>query len=201
MRIIPPLTQGQYYHIYNRGTNGESIFREEKNYDYFLTKWFYYIPSVADTFAYSLLDNHFHAFVKIKEGELTFINKNGLVYPTIPELQFSHLLNGYAQGFNKTYNRTGSLFEHPFRRELIKNKIQLINTLGYILFNPQKHEFAVDFRTYPYSSYLETISEDPSFIHKAKIFEWLNGKAGFIKFMDQYESNYKTKIMQGWQKS
>jgi hypothetical protein len=30
-----PLTEGQYYHIYNRGNNGENIFLEARNYDYF----------------------------------------------------------------------------------------------------------------------------------------------------------------------
>ena len=32
----PPLQVGQTYHIYNRGNNGEDVFREERNYAYFL---------------------------------------------------------------------------------------------------------------------------------------------------------------------
>jgi hypothetical protein len=31
-----PLLYRQYYHIYNRGNNGETLFREERNYPY----WF-----------------------------------------------------------------------------------------------------------------------------------------------------------------
>ena len=31
-----PLQLDQYYHIYNRGINGEPLFREERNYRYFL---------------------------------------------------------------------------------------------------------------------------------------------------------------------
>jgi REP-associated tyrosine transposase len=30
------LTPGAYFHIYNRGTNGENIFVEKRNYAYFL---------------------------------------------------------------------------------------------------------------------------------------------------------------------
>lgn len=191
MRIIPSLVQGNYYHIYSRGTNGETIFREEKNYDYFLDKWKFYIPSVAETFAYSLLANHFHALIKVKAGELTHKNKSGIEYPAVPDRQFSHMLNGYAQGFNKTYHRTGSLFEHPFKREPIENKKQLINTLTYILFNPQKHEFGVNFRKYPFSSYHLMMSESDSIIQKEKIFEWFGGKEKFIDYLDCYEQRIK----------
>lgn len=31
------LIHGQYYHIYNRGNNGKILFREERNYPYFLS--------------------------------------------------------------------------------------------------------------------------------------------------------------------
>jgi hypothetical protein len=31
-----PLQYGQYYPIYNRGNNSEALFREERNYRYFL---------------------------------------------------------------------------------------------------------------------------------------------------------------------
>jgi putative transposase len=43
------------YHIYNRGINGENIFKEERNYKYFLQKYAQYIEPIADTFAYCLL--------------------------------------------------------------------------------------------------------------------------------------------------
>jgi hypothetical protein len=193
MQIIPPLEQGIFYHIYSRGTNSETIFREQRNYDYFLDKWKFYIPSVADTFAYSLLANHFHALIKVKTGELMHKNKSGIEYPAVPDRQFSHLLNGYSQGFNKTYHRTGSLFEHPFKRESIDNKKQLINTLAYILFNPQKHEFAVNFRHYPFSSFQLMMSSTDSFIQKEKVFEWFGGEEKFIEYMDSYEQRFKFK--------
>ncbi|HKZ86348.1 MAG TPA: hypothetical protein VJ793_22180 [Anaerolineae bacterium] len=32
MSGITPLEPGKYYHIYNRGNNGENIFLEERNY-------------------------------------------------------------------------------------------------------------------------------------------------------------------------
>ena len=59
------------YHIYNRGINGENIFKEERNYRYFLEKYAKYIEPIADTFAYCLLKNHFHIAIRTKsEAEI-----------------------------------------------------------------------------------------------------------------------------------
>jgi len=56
-----------FYHIYNRGINGESIFKKETNYIFFLAQYAKYIQPVADTYAYCLLNNHFHLLIKTKE--------------------------------------------------------------------------------------------------------------------------------------
>ena len=58
-----PLAPGEYYHIYNRGNNRENLFRQERNYDYFMRLYAQYIAPVALTFAFSLLPNHFHLLV------------------------------------------------------------------------------------------------------------------------------------------
>jgi hypothetical protein len=54
---IELLEPDRIYHIYNRGINGENIFKEERNYRYFLEKYAKYIEPIADTFAYCLLKN------------------------------------------------------------------------------------------------------------------------------------------------
>jgi REP element-mobilizing transposase RayT len=66
MSHYTPLIPGVVYHIYNRGNNGESIFIEERNYDYFMKLYSKYISPKAETFAYCLLRNHFHFMVRIK---------------------------------------------------------------------------------------------------------------------------------------
>lgn len=35
------LEKGYYYHIFNRGNNGENFFRDEINYQFFLEKYTY----------------------------------------------------------------------------------------------------------------------------------------------------------------
>ena len=74
MKTLSPLQPGVFYHIYNRGNNGEDLFREERNYLYFLKLYEKYITPIADTYAYCLLKNHFHFFVRIKsEDEIAVI--------------------------------------------------------------------------------------------------------------------------------
>ena len=64
-----PLQFGQYYHIYNRGNNGETLFCEDRNYPYFLKLYAKYTEPVSETYAYCLMSNHFHLLVRIKDYE------------------------------------------------------------------------------------------------------------------------------------
>ena len=64
-----PLLYNTYYHIYNRGTNGEKIFIQERNYAHFLNLYAKHLEPVADLFAYCMLRNHFHVSVRVKSEE------------------------------------------------------------------------------------------------------------------------------------
>jgi len=55
-----------FYHIYNRGINGELIFKSDRNYSFFLNKVVEFLTPVCDVYAYCLMPNHFHLLVKIK---------------------------------------------------------------------------------------------------------------------------------------
>ena len=50
---IESLKADTFYHIYNRGINGENLFKEDANYTFFLKKYSKYICPVARTYAYS----------------------------------------------------------------------------------------------------------------------------------------------------
>ena len=99
------LLPGSYYHIYNRGNNKEAIFKESENYRYFLSLYHKYIHPIAKTYAWCLMQNHFHFLIYLKEPDE--INISELSYQTVeipkvlsPSNQFSHFLNAYAQSFN-----------------------------------------------------------------------------------------------------
>ena len=64
-----PLQADTYYHIFNRGNDGENLFREPENYRYFLKLYLNHIEPIAATFAYCLLPNHFHLLIHTRKEE------------------------------------------------------------------------------------------------------------------------------------
>lgn len=56
----------KYYHIFNHAVGKEILFRNDENYNFFLKKYNFYISSVADTYAYCLMPNHYHFLMKFK---------------------------------------------------------------------------------------------------------------------------------------
>src|ERR671923_858247 len=108
---IQPMIEGQYFHIYNRGVNSEDLFKEKKNYYFFLQQYILYCSDVLDTYAYALLKNHFHIVACVKENvEVPKRNGEGM-FRLNASRQLSHFFNSYAQAMNKLYSRTGPLFE------------------------------------------------------------------------------------------
>lgn len=173
------LEQGKYYHIFNRGNNREDLFKEEKNYDYFLKLYAHHIDPAADTFAYCLLKNHFHFLIKVKEHLPGLQNLEGVVHASNA---FSNLFNAYAKSINKVYKRSGSLFEKNFRRIEVSSDKYFTRLIHYIHFNPQKHRFTEDFRTYAHSSYQLILSDKQTNIQRVKIIDWFGGRNDFIEF-------------------
>lgn len=78
-----PLLYDTYYHIYNRGVNGENIFFEERNYGYFLNLYEKHLAPVTDLFAYCLLRNHFHVSIRTKSEEEILEYKKTLAEETL----------------------------------------------------------------------------------------------------------------------
>ncbi len=171
---IEPLIEGNYYHIYNRGNNGDDLFYENDNYYHFLRLYEKYIEPVIETFAWCLLKNHFHLLVYIKKQEE--IDLERLSYSTVekPKIinaskQFSNLFNAYTQAINKRHNRTGSLFEKNFKRKRITNEKYFQNMIFYIHNNPVSHGFVDKIFDYPWSSYLSVLSNKPTKLKRERV--------------------------------
>ena len=180
------LEPGRYYHIFNRGINGTNIFLEERNYAYFLSQYAEHVEPVAETFAYCLLRNHFHLLTRIKASadSKTFeVSETSKVsaQPKVPDATqgFANCFNAYAKAINKTYARTGSLFEHRFHRIEVTSEGYCMRLVHYIHFNPQKHGFIADFREYPYSSYRTFFSDKPTKLQRLQVLDWFGGRAAF----------------------
>jgi REP element-mobilizing transposase RayT len=192
---IPPLHPDSYYHIYNRGVNGENLFKEERNYTYFLKRYDLYVSQVADTFAYCLLKNHFHILIRTRpEKDLIHLKKalpaKGSSFDSFEEIDFSKILSNafaslfksYAQSINKAHGRTGALFEEPFRRIEVKTESYFSLLVHYIHLNPQAHGFVDDFKDYPHSSYNSLVSEKETKLIRNEVLEWFGGRVNFTAF-------------------
>ena len=183
-----PLQYGTYYHIYNRGVNRENLFAEERNYRYFLQLYAKHVEPIAETYAYCLMRNHFHFLVRIKDlqdlQDLTGLGRT----PGSPDLSglkkpsqhFSNFFNAYTRAFNKTYDRTGTLFQRPFGRIAVTSDAYLTWLVVYIHHNPQKHGFVDDFRTWPYSSYHAHLSDKPTRLQRDDVLAWFHGTEGLV---------------------
>jgi len=182
---ITPIEADCFYHIYNRGINGEVIFKTARNYQFFINKIKDNLLNVCDVYAYCLMPNHFHLLVKIKSdkylNEITsHLDKNiekGLhASQNIFSKQFSKVFNSYSQAFNKENNRHGALIESPFKRKLITSEEYLRKCVIYIHQNPGSE----DFKNYKHPSYKTILSNFKTLLKRNEVLEMFEDKENFI---------------------
>ena len=138
---------GRYYHIFNRGVDRQSIFRKEENYTFLLRRLKHVLAECHVTMiAYALMPNHYHWLLR-QEGETTA----GQV-PT-------RVFGSYSQAFNKAFERTGTLFEGPYKVIEVESPDYLRHLCRYIHANPVRHGLAMSPDLWPYSNYLEWIDK------------------------------------------
>jgi len=110
-----------------------------------------------------------------------------------PSQQFSNFFNAYAKSINNAYDRTGSLFQHPFGRVPITTDRQFWNVIAYIHQNPQKHKFVDDFRDWKWSSYGVLLSEKPTKLNRDVVMEWFGGKQEYLDLHSQWVTDADAK--------
>jgi REP element-mobilizing transposase RayT len=120
-----PLEKGCYYHIYNRGNNGDNIFYTPENYSYFLKRFDYYLSDYLEVYAYCLLPNHFHFLVRVKDE----FDSSGVSFDkTIPSLE----ANCTSEKRSSTSSRSGTSGQRTSERALIKGLKNLTGTSDII---------------------------------------------------------------------
>ena len=181
LRRHAPLLPGRYYHILNRGNNGENLFLAERNYPYFLGLYAKHVSPVVDTFAYCLLRNHFHLLIRVKDDQRSERSERSDRLDPATRA-FASLFQAYSMAINKAYNRTGKLFQEHFARIEVTSDAYFTNLISYIHFNPQKHGFVTDFREWPWSSYSAFISNQPTRLQRDEVLAWFDGREQFIQF-------------------
>ncbi len=194
MKNVIPLHPETYYHIYNRGINGETIFKHDRNYSYFLLKYDKYISPIADTYAYCFLKNDFHFLIRMKSEDEIFASLKPVrilnpdrAISKIVSSQFSHFFNGYSQAINKENDRTGKLLELPFRRIAVTNDAYFSALVYYIHSNPQKHRLIDDFREWPHSSYQSHLVDRPTKLSRDEVLEWFGNRKAYLDFHSSFQ--------------
>ena len=165
------LAPGEYYHICNRGVNKQTIFHDTRDYIRFLFLIIYFqspeilqnISRYVDSFvkhrmfninvdkiinkrtvelvAFCIMPNHFHLILKeVEEGGISSY--------------MQRVLNAYGKYYNTKYERSGHVFQGPYRLVHIEDDRQMRHVSAYIHRNPReiKSWFKKE-HTYPWSSY------------------------------------------------
>lgn len=128
-------------HIVQRGINREPCFFAEEDYHCYL-HWLQ--KSAADwhcaIHAYVLMTNHVHLLVTADKPD------------GIAKLMQS-IGRRYVQYINRSYRRTGSLWEGRFKSSLVQAEAYLLTCMRYIELNPVRANMANDPAQYRWSSY------------------------------------------------
>lgn len=129
------------WHIIQRGSNRSVCFHAEEDYQFYLQ----YLKEFADKFgcavhAYVLMTNHVHLL-------LTPENEDSAA------LMMKHLGQRYVQYVNRTYRRTGTLWEGRFRSCLTQSEDYVLACYRYIELNPVRAGMVVNPQDYRWSSY------------------------------------------------
>ena len=177
---------GNFYHVYNRSVDRKPMFKSEDNYRFFLKQYDHYLSGVVDTYAYCLLGNHFHLLVRVPDipdlttgpTDLSTFQKltnqpdgEKSVHQVVSH-QFRKLFQSYAQAFNKQQDRTGTLFQTPFKRALVDSDKYFAQLVHYIHANPQLHGLIDDFRDWKWSSYGSILLDKPTKIKRQEVLNW-----------------------------
>ncbi len=178
------------YHVYTHVSVNELVFREQKNYFFFLDKIKFYLLPILDIYAYCLMPNHIHFLV-------TFKNKNEVLQNLKlenPDFEddkthqilmkpFSNLLNSYAKAYNKIYSRKGSLFLDYLKRIRVDNEAYLLNIFNYIHNNPKNHGFVENPEDWKFSSYNSYLNQDKfSLVNRRFMMSYFDSLEDFIAF-------------------
>jgi putative transposase len=136
-------------HIIQRGNNRQACFFADDDYQFFLD----HLAQLATRFrcalhAYALMTNHFHLLLtsELDAG---------------PSLLMKFLGQRYVQYANRTYRRSGSLWEGRFRSSLVQTERYLLACYCYIEMNPVRANMVRHPIEYPWSSYAANAEGKP----------------------------------------
>jgi putative transposase len=138
-RIIVPNTP---QHIIQRGNNRQACFYADEDYQFYL-EWlkFHADKLGVEVHAYVLMTNHVHLLVSTEKTDAI-----GALMKALGQR--------YVQYINKTYKRSGTLWEGRFRSCPIEAEAYLLACQRYIELNPVRANMLAHPAEYKWSSYM-----------------------------------------------
>lgn len=175
------ITQGEHYHIFNRGNDKQDIFFEERDWIRFLFLVLYFQSPVS----FENLSRPVSSFVKHRvfniNNQITekiavnrYVELTGFAFvPNHFHLMvhekkengisqyMQRVLNAYTKYFNTKYKKVGHLFQGPFKAVHVESNEQLLHLSAYIHRNPREiKNWKNREHLYPFSSYQDYFQEN-----------------------------------------
>jgi putative transposase len=139
-RPLRPIEDGLIYHVINRGNNRQRVFRQQGDFEAFLST----LVELKDRkpfelYGYCLLDNHFHLLIRPGAASISRIMQS--------------LLVAHTQRYHKHHRTGGHVWQGRFKSPVIQNDEHLLSVLRYIEANPLRAKIVRRAEDYPWSSY------------------------------------------------
>ena len=144
--------EGMPYHIVQRGNNKEPCFVNLDDYAHYLELWKECRRRYrVNVHAYCLMTNHIHFIVSSER-------KDGI--STVMKVVGSR----YAFHFNRSYSRTGTLWEGRHKSSLIDSSSYLLACYRYVEMNPVRAGMVARPEEYKWSSFGENALGDSGWL-------------------------------------
>jgi len=177
------------YHVINRGNRQDQVFFSDADYTLFLDKLAEY-ANLYDViiYAYCLLPNHYHLFLKTRNANLG---------------KFMQSFNtSFTLSMNNKYKKSGHLFQGRYKAQLVESELYKNKLSRYIALNPVKLKSLENtplpeqkelLRNYKWSSFriYLGIERKPDYLNRSFIL------SSWGKSSDEKIKNYRRYIEEG----
>lgn len=150
------ISEGEYYHIFNRGIRKQVIFHDKSDWQRFLFLILHFqsemnFPQVGrvvkEFVKHQMLDSFVLSEI-IKKRNVDLVNyclMPNHFHLTLKEIKeggiskyMQRVLNGYAKYYNTKYQKSGHLFQGKYKAVHIESNEQLLYLSSYIHRNPRE---------------------------------------------------------------
>lgn len=168
---------GAIYHIINRGSRRENIFRKDSDKEEFLNR----LQAVTSKYegvvhCYCLMDNHFHLLIQTRHANISDIMKN--------------LQGGYANWYRARYRQVGPLFQSRYKSVLVEDESYLVTLSAYIHLNPVRAKIVSTPEDYAWSSYPLYLNQSSNdLIDPVAVLNYAGGIENYLHILHEMVDN------------